>query len=75
MGRAPYCNRQILFRQRWFSRQFTKFSYHQGLAVGKTGRGVGAGVGYYWVKQGDHVNNVRCFDSKVECMGEGLLEV
>ena len=40
-------------------------------AVGKTGRRVGAGVGDYWVKPGDwelgdHVNEVCCFDSKLE---------
>ena len=45
-------------------------------AVGETGRGVGVAMGDYWVKLGDwelgdwelgdHVNEVCCFDSKLE---------
>ena len=49
------------------------------MAVGKTGKGGGAGVGDQWVKLGDwelgdHTIELRCFDSKLK-MGEGLLEV
>ena len=39
--------------------------------VGKTGRGGGVGAGDQWVKSGDwelgdHVNELRCFDSKLK---------
>ena len=42
-------------------------------AVGKTGRGGGAGVGDQWVKLGDwelgdHVINIRCFHYKFNWM-------
>ena len=41
------------------------------MAVGKTGRGAGVGVGDQWVKLGDwelgdHMTELFCFDSKLK---------
>ena len=76
MGRGHTAIHQILFHQRWFSRQFAKFSYHQSFPPYGSALGPGLKLRKYLVTT-DTINAFGITKSRTTAyhpQGDGMVE-